>query len=464
MKAMRLTKALDINSAYLGIEPIQLMENAGNALASFCFSFDSVAFFCGTGNNGGDGLVAARHLASQGKKVKVFSLKGSRSPENDRNFSVIKNADSIDLRFIYDSSQAAEIKEELKNFECAVDALIGTGIKGELREPVASIINVINSSDCYKIACDLPTKGLQADKVVSFHFSKTQDAKAVSIGIPKEAETQAGPGDVFLATSERRGPEHKGDFGRVLTVGGSSFFHGAPVLSAKAALRSGADLSLIAAPECVSEKTGDPDLIFLPVESDDFLSKDDFDTISDSNFDSMVIGNGLSREDRSAKLVRKLVKNVDKPLILDADALRLIKKRDLKKSPADIILTPHAAEFEFLSGFSPSPENVVDFADDTDTTVILKGKEDMITDGSTLKFNLSGNPGMTVGGTGDVLAGLTGALSCNENAGSLQAASASCFLNGYAADLCLKNKGYNFSASDVLEMLPRAFLDAAAFY
>ncbi len=442
------------------------MENAGKEISVRSSDYNSIALFCGTGNNGGDGLVAARHLANLGKRVKVYSLKGERSEENKVNFEILSKLDSVELSYITDSSQTKELSIELREFDCIIDSLIGTGISGELREPVKSIVEACNSAKAFRIAVDLPTKGFKSDIILSFHLSKAEGAEVVDIGIPKEAELYAGPGDVFLSVPKRKGDEHKGAFGRVLVVGGCKEYIGTPLLVARAALRAGADLSFIASPSYVLDKiTVDPNLIYIELDSDYYLSKEDVNIILDRSFDSLVIGNGLGTEEESRRALKKLLKGIDTPVVLDADALKLIKERDLRRnSEKDIVVTPHRSEFELLYGEKPDNSDIVkECAARSKSTVLLKSEVDIVSDGVRLKLNRSGNAGMTVGGTGDVLAGILGALVCNKKIDSFTSASAAAFISGLSGDLCMQEKEYSYIATDVLEKIPEALIYCKKF-
>jgi len=359
MDPARITKVIDINCAYLGISTLQLMENAGRATAQEAEKFNQIAIFCGNGNNGGDGLVAARHLSTRGKEVRVYILEGSRTATNKKNLEILKNLNSVEIEVIKDSDDCKRVKNELKNFDLIIDALLGVGIKGELREPVKSLVAVINESRVFKLSVDVPTPGIKANLIVSFHIPKTKDAKVADIGIPPDAELCCGPGDVCIAIPKRKGDEHKGDFGRVLIVGGSKEFIGAPVLAGRAALRTGVDLVTVMCPSYVAERIPfDPNLIINPLESEFYLNKEDVNLILDNKFDSAVIGNGLSQQDESKYALKKLLRNLkEKPVVLDADALKLIKPSWVGEN---LILTPHAGEFRILFGESADSKELVE--------------------------------------------------------------------------------------------------------
>jgi len=454
----RITRAIDINSSYLGVSTLQLMENAGSAIAEEAGRFNRIALFCGNGNNGGDGLVAARHLSAKGKEVKAYILDGNRTEVNSRNLEILRNLSSVDIETIKYSEDAGRIKNELKNFDIIIDALLGVGIKGELREPVKSLVDVMNRARAPILSVDIPTPGVKADTTLSFHIPKTKDAKVANIGIPKEAETQCGPGDVLTAIPRRKGNEHKGEFGRVLVVGGSREFTGAPVLTGKAALRTGVDLVTIMCPRFVAERIPfDPNLMVTPLNSEFYLGKEDVDSILEKEFDSIVIGNGLSQQDSSKYALKKLLRNLrEKPVVLDADALKLVKPSWLREN---FILTPHEREFRILFGepgetLEDKTEAVEKKARKTKATIVLKNPVDIISNGKETKLNKSGNAAMTVGGTGDALAGITGAFHCW--AEPLQAACAGAFLCGVAGDLALDDLGYAIMATDLIDKIPAA--------
>jgi len=443
------------------------MENAGKEISLKADKYDKIAVFAGLGNNGGDGLVAARQLSSIGKKVKVYSLKGERTKENQINHDIIEKLDYIDVEYVTDSSQCDEISKELTEYDCIIEALIGAGIRGELRQPVKGLVEALNHAKSHKIAVDLPAFGFKADLVLSFHLPKTQKAEVAQISIPREAELICGPGDVYLAAPARVQEKHKGDYGRVLVVGASREYIGAPVLTAYSALKSGADLSIIAAPSYALElMEKNPNLIYTKLDSKYYLDKSDVEKILELNFDSIVVGNGLGTEKQSADALKKLLKGTDKPIVFDADALKLLTPGVLKRySRGNVILTPHRAEYETLFGVKPKDyDTLKDKAHETNTVILLKAPVDVISDGSQLKLNKTGNVGMTVGGTGDVLAGIIGALACNRNTTLFYAAAAGSFISGLAGDLCWEENKYYYTATDVMEKIPNAFIYCEKYY
>lgn len=284
-------RMLEINSEYLGVLPLQLMENAGKAVADEIASRfkpgSQVIFFSGTGRNGGDGMVAARHLAAKGFKVKSI-LVGREADISDeivvRNWKAIREMDwTIDINVLGDSSLIQPFSANV-----LVDALLGTGAKGNLRQPVLRAVRALNDSEGFCVAVDVPSgvdsdtgeilgEAVRADLTVTFHRMKSGlekardysgEIKVVEIGIPYEAELYAGPGDVEIIPKTREPQSHKGDFGRLLVLGGSETFSGAPALVALAALRTGVDLAYVAAPErtAYAISSFSPDLITLKLD------------------------------------------------------------------------------------------------------------------------------------------------------------------------------------------------------
>jgi len=460
------SSVLDANAAWLGVSRLQLMENAGREIARASERYKRIAVFAGTGNNGGDGFVAARHLLAMGGRVMVYALEGKRTPECQKNLDILLNS-NVDVKLIRDSGDCQRIIPELEDCDVVIDALIGVGMKGELREPVKSLIACINAASAFKLSVDVPsgdsTLSINADQTISFHTAKTPGAVVADIGMPKEAGLYCGPGDVCIAIPERKPESHKGDFGKVLVVGGSSRYAGAPYLAAWAAMRVGVDLTVMCVPKDVAQRIPfNPNLIVQPLKSDEYVTEDDVAGILKQEYDAMIIGNGIGREDETKDAVREILAKNEKPVVIDADALRLIKPQRLK---ANTILTPHAGEFKHLYEEYEEGKRVKqaeEFAKETKTVVVLKGKIDVVSDGITTRLNKTGNPGMTVGGTGDVLAGVIGGLLA-QNKDILQSACAGVFLNGIAGDFAYRDLGVSMTATDLIEKMPEAIFYCKTF-
>jgi len=254
---------------------------------------------------------------------------------------------------------------------------------------------------------------------------------------------------------------HKGDFGKLLIIGGSKIYTGSPAFvayGAMAALRSGVDLVMVAAPERPADVIAkfSPNLITTPFDGDFFTPKHLKKIIELSkNYDAIAIGPGLGIEKETQKFVVKFVEAINKPCVVDADALKALEKKKLAKN---FLLTPHAYEFYFLTGERPKYDLttratlVRKYAKKIGTTILLKGAIDIISDGEKIAINRTGNVYMTVGGTGDVLTGICGALLA-QKVEPFKAACAAAYINGKAGDLVAKEKR-PLIATDVIEKIP----------
>lgn len=250
---------------------------------------------------------------------------------------------------------------------------------------------------------------------------------------------------------ERDPESHKGQNGRVLVIGGSEDYVGAPALCGLAALRSGADLAVIAAPEkaAYAMNSLSPDLITYKLNGK-ALEPSHYSQIMRlaDKADVVVIGPGLGASARTAEAVKKLCDRIDKPKVIDADALRA-----MRKIPPNSVLTPHAREFEDAFKAKPTRENLQKLAA-KDRIILLKGHVDLISNGVEVRENQTGNAGMTHGGTGDVLAGLVAGFIA-QKLPLFDAACLAAYVNGKAGDLLFERYGYCFIASDILGVIPQ---------
>jgi NAD(P)H-hydrate epimerase len=268
--------------------------------------------------------------------------------------------------------------------------------------------------------------------------------------------------DVRKLFSKRPLWSHKGDFGKLLVVGGSLRYSGSPAFVALAAIRTGTDLTLVAAPRRAADIVArfQPDLITEPMDSE-YLCPSEVKHIMELAewADALVIGGGLDRKERTYKTIRMILKKLKKPCVIDAEALRAISRHPeiLKRN---YVLTPHENEFQELGGERPSREinermqQVKKLAFKLKTTILLKGHIDVISDGRQIAINKTGNPHMTKGGTGDTLAGICGGLIARGVKG-FDAACAAAWINGAAGDLALRKIGPGFFVSEMLDFIPR---------
>ncbi|HIP25154.1 MAG TPA: NAD(P)H-hydrate dehydratase [Archaeoglobus profundus] len=455
---------IDINCEYYGLSRLQLMENAGRGVAEEIkkrFEPCKVVIFAGLGNNGGDAFVAARHL--KGYDVEILLMGTSDQIKTEiakRNFEILKTC-GYKIVEIRDSSMLKDVKADI-----IIDGMLGTGVKGKLRQPFLKAVEVINDSSAFVIAVDVPT-GLdpdtgdynvvvKADLTVTFHKAKPGLLKAKDIvgelivkdiGIPKELEMLTGPGDV-RKVYHRYENGHKGVHGKVLIIGGGPYT-GAPALAAMASYYAGADIVTVLVPKQIYNIVASysPNLIVRSVEKFTLKYLEDIKELIRKHH-VVVIGMGAGRTDEFKEFVEELLKlNEVKKVVLDADALTSDIPENVK-----CILTPHRTEFKRLFGMDANLESVKNVAKKINSVILLKGKEDIITDGKRVKINKTGNAGMTVGGTGDVLAGIVGAFFALNDA--FWSACAGAFVNGKAGDLCLNEFGYNFTAYDMLKKIP----------
>lgn len=429
-------------------------------------------------------MVAARHLASLGYNVSLI-LVGRESDITDN--VVGENWESV--RQMTNSIQSLSVTDSslvrAEECEVVVDALLGIGVKGQLRPPILQAVRAINESGGFKVAVDIPTgldadtgdicgEAVKADLTVTFHREKTGLSKAkkyvgelkvVSLGFPPEAEILTGPGDVSLVTKERPPESHKGDFGKLLVVGGSEIYTGAPAYVALAALRTGVDLAYVAAPEKAATivSSFSPNLITIKLKGLHFSSG----SLSElepwlTKITGLAIGPGLGTHNDTIAAVEALLQKVEElrlPVLLDADALKALS-RNRQKINTSAVLTPHLGEFkviterEISSDLETRQAEVQTLAHDLGCTILLKSHTDIISDGHRCKLNRTGNPGMTVGGTGDVLSGIVSALLCQGHVPFL-AACAGAFINGAAGDFVYSEKGYHMAATDLIEKIPK---------
>lgn len=454
---------LDRNSEYRGVPPEQLMENAGRSLAREIenrFPDESISFICGTGNNGGDGYVAARYLWEWRDRsgVKVFLLKGRDSVRSDISR---KNLEKLDCPVI------EEVDWEEVSGTVIVDGLLGTGISGSIREPYRTPIEKINTVGSHIISIDVPS-GLGADLnvepelTVTFHDVKEGmdedncgEISVKDIGIPIEAGEFTGPGEMLLYPRPKE-DSHKWDNGVVLVVGGGPYT-GAPALTGKAAYRIGADLVFLAVPDNIHDVVAgySPSFIVNGLDGER-LKPEHVDEIIElsKGCDSMVIGPGLGDDERTKKAVVEILKRVDIPAVIDADGLKAIKGGESKIN-CETVLTPHTGEFKMLTGYEGDVEKAVDdYAEENGLTVLLKRKVDYISDGKRNKKNDFGTPAMTVGGTGDTLAGAVGGLLA-KGLDPYDAGRSGVYITCRAGEMAFEDKSWGLMPEDISEMFSK---------
>ncbi len=484
---------VEMNSEYLGVSTQMLMEAAGRSVADETARRlkpgSRVVVVSGLSGNGGDGFVAARHLAGMGYEVEVLVLgdPADIKHENTRvNYEAIRNmSSSVEVTLVKDSSLIPEI-----NSDAVIDGLIGTSMHGELRPPYKQMVQAMNAAEAYRIAVDVPTglvadtgvahgECVHADLTVTFHKLKkgykgkprqAGEIVVAPIGIPPEAELYTGPGDVAMVHPERKPDSHKGMHGTLLVVGGSETYSGAPALTAMAAYAAGCDLVYAAVPETAAGAVAgfSPSLITVKLEGKRLTPKN-LETVKPflDRVDAVAVGPGLGLHEKTVEAYTRLhdaVQMKGLPMVVDADGLKAYTQTT-PSIEAPLVFTPHSREFEILAGkkaeggFKEKGGVVEKAAKKLGAVVLLKGRVDVVSDGSCTRYNWTGNPGMTVGGTGDVLTGLTGGYIAM-GAAPFQAACASAFINGAAGDRVYEEKGYHLLPEDLVKMIPYVVEDS----
>jgi NAD(P)H-hydrate epimerase len=472
-------RVLDSNSEFYGITQLKLMESAGKGVADFIKKKfkdkNKIIVFCGLGNNGGDGFVTARYL-SENNVVSVILLGTEINIKSDisrNNYDKIKN---LNVQ-IYDYKDKDVIDKLLLKNDIIIDSILGIGISGEIKEPIYSIIKKINSNqNKIIISVDVPTgfgskNAVKPNHTITFHDIKegmnnnnSGEIKIVDIGIPKQANKYVGAGELQVFYPRPRKQSHKGDNGRVLIVGGGPYV-GAPALSGLAALRTGADLAYIATPQRVGRAIASfsPNLIVRDLNSD-YLIPGDIHSIREllDKCNSMVIGPGLGNAKETKDAIIRIIEiaiTKEKPIVIDADAIKAIADNiDLIKYSKTVV-TPHHEEFRILTGLrlpddiDKRIEIVEKWAKKLGISIFLKGFIDILSNGEKTKLNLIHNEAMTVGGTGDVLAGIIGAL-LSKDVDPFIAIRVAAFLNGKAGNNVFNKKSYGLLATDIIEEIP----------
>ncbi|NLZ93844.1 MAG: NAD(P)H-hydrate dehydratase [Firmicutes bacterium] len=489
------------------IPGVVLMENAGLRLAEVIRKGNyglHIMVVAGSGNNGGDGFVVARHL-SQEKNVSVWLTVREEDYSGDAltNLKILKKM-GVKINSVYKKEMLADFIAELQKADLVVDALFGTGLCREVSGIYYDIIHSINQSKIPVIAVDIPSGvcadtgqilgiAIKARETVTFALPKLghflypgADQVGVlhvkKISIPAVLEEK---GSVQLLTSElisllvpsRRSDSHKGTFGAVLLVAGSSGMSGAATLAARAALRGGCGLLYAAVPgsiqSVVAAQVAEAITIPLPVNAAGQLDATALTTLlkRSVNCQAVAVGPGLTQEQELLPLIAGLVRECKVPLVLDADALNLLAlaPEALQERQAPTIITPHPGEAARLLGSTVAEiqrnrlRSARELAARFGSTVILKGAYSIIAESNgTAAINPTGNNGMATAGSGDVLTGLAASLLA-QGVTSAQAAQTAAYLHGLAADLAVKEIGErSLLASDIVRYIPQAYLAVQA--
>lgn len=484
-----------------GITLYQLMERAGAAVAEEAVAMlpagGRIIIFCGKGNNGGDGFVAARLLAAEKKhQVEVVMLAdaGGATGAAAQAYREMTCSGPI-TQTLFDS------RKPPINPDLVIDAVLGFGLRGAARGAAGQAIETINSYSMPVLSVDIPSgvdadtgqvagEAVKAERTVTFTCPKAGIAiypgldhvgtvRIADIGIDKKLIAKHANiclGNRAVARPllpTRRTDAHKADCGRVLVLAGSVGMTGAAAMSSLAALRIGAGLVTLGIPESLNDilevKLTEVMTKPLPETAKRTIRAKAVDQIMEMipAADAVLIGPGLSTHPGAVTLVRRLVTLVPAPMIIDADGLNaLVGRTDLlSKRPGPTIMTPHPGELGRLLGIPPGEVQsdrlaaAAEAADAWQATVILKGARTIIAGRGCLHINPTGNPGMATAGTGDVLAGMIAGLIA-QGLPPYPASVLAVYLHGRAGDLAArKTTELALIATDLLDYLPTALLE-----
>lgn len=487
-----------VTSEHFGVPSLALMENAGAAVAEFVLEHwpdaERVIVICGKGNNGGDGLVAARKLVERGKRVRVKLVAHASEIHGDA-AQMLPRAPAP-LRQVANS---AELIAPLRECDLIVDAILGTGFRPPVRGLYAEAIYAINAATAPVLAVDIPS-GADADSYLPQHgngicradgivtFTAPRPAhifgqltrgtiRVAKIGSPDgaiESDLQLDlltSHDIASLLEPRALDSNKGLYGHVLIIGGSVGKTGAAGMSAVSALRAGAGLATVAtaksalpmvaaiAPELMTEALAE-------TEAGSISAEASLETAM-SGKTVVALGPGISRNDSTVEFVRKFVRECTLPLVIDADGLNAFEDRaqNLMGNSRPLVLTPHPGEMSRLTGITTKQvqANRIDvareFARKHRCVLVLKGYRTVVASpNGQIWVNPTGNPGMATGGTGDILTGMVAGMVAQHPDNVSLAVSAAVYLHGLAGDLARDELGeQSLLATDLLTYLPDAF-------
>lgn len=486
-------RQLDQRAIASGIPGEELMERAGYAVAKATVEFlkrrdsRSALLFAGKGNNGGDAFVASRHLAAAGCQPTLVLLCRRSELHGDALLHFQKLAGGFGVFELPSAMEMSEIVAET-NPATVVDGLLGTGLKGDVREPFISAINFINALRLPTVAIDIPS-GLdsdtgevhgvcvRADLTVTMGLPKigllrsaaadyVGSIEVADIGLPRQLVNEI-QSDIEMATAAdiaplfppRQRSTHKGNYGHLLVIAGAEGYTGAPVICAHAAARAGAGLVTLAVPRSIYSivaSTCPPEIMPRPLDT--------FESFA--GFEAVALGPGMGQTPDVQSFVANFLANTNVSMVVDADALNVIARAVsvLTRAKGPLVLTPHPGEMARLVGKSADDvqanrwEIARTFAQQHNVVAVLKGAGTVVTDKSgRLMINSTGNPGMAKGGMGDALTGIIGALLA-QGFTPLDAARAGVYLHGVAGDIARDRCGERaLQATDLIASLGSAF-------
>lgn len=493
-----------------GIPGLVLMENAGRGAFDFFNQIFSptpnshIGVIAGRGNNGGDGFVMARYIMEKNIPVTVYLLAskdrvgGDAKINMDLFIRLCKKTDIGKLIELPDEKTFGLHQSKLINHNLYIDAVLGTGLNSDVRGFYKTAIELMNTLPQPVFSVDIPSGlnsdtgkpmgiAVKAEATATFAFAKighilfpgnrySGQLKIIDIGIPKyiaqekqiplsliQAEDVARlfPGRSFIS--------HKGSYGHLLVIAGSPGKTGAAALCANAAMRCGTGLVTLGVAEQINQQlepmVTEPMTHPLPCSKSGMLTMDSFDSIVNlaQGRQAMALGPGIGTGKDTEELVCNLIKSLNIPIVIDADALNCLTSNlsILKKKKAPVVLTPHPGEMSRLCGFSTDEIQAdrlnisTQFAKDHDVTMVLKGAQTVISfpDGNSAVCP-TGNPGMASGGMGDVLTGMIAGF-CAQGMTPENASIAGTYIHGLCGDdLATESGQFGYLASDMVTQIP----------
>jgi NAD(P)H-hydrate epimerase len=488
----------------IGIPGIALMEKAGSGVVEAAcdyfgpFQGRKVVVLCGGGNNGGDGFVIARYAVNHGAEVEVLLLTQKEKIEGDArtNLDVLTKLG----RSVKQVKGKADIRKALSGAYLIVDALLGSGLTGEVKGLYREAINEANDAGGIVVSVDNPSgiamdtgavlgSAVMADLTVTLGLPKRGhflypgreycgELEVVDIGLPPEVIEDEGilvetleEEDAERFLPDRKGESHKGDFGHLLVLAGSIGYTGAASLSAMSALKVGTGLVTLGIPRSLNlimeRKLTEVITRPLPETGTGSFSMEALDPMLElaCGKDAVALGPGLSMGEETGELVRQFLTRCDRTVVLDADGINaLIGYEDfLGKRKGPTVMTPHPGELGRLIGMSGREINdnrieiCVEFARKWNVVLVLKGAPTIVSDRGEISYiNTTGNSGLATGGTGDVLTGAIGGFAA-QGIDPFHAALCGTYYHGLAGDIAADLiGGRGMIAGDVMELLPEA--------
>ena len=478
-----------------GISSEELMERAAVEIFNWLHkrlqgSQLKIHVFCGSGNNGGDGLAVARHLWEHGYNiaVHVVSYSDKRSEDFLSNLEKLKSR-KIWPNYLQENSKLPEIDPG----DMVLDAIFGIGLNREPDSWVAKVMHSINSSGAFVLSVDVPS-GLYLGKPIDNHDAVVRANYVLSIQAPKlifflpqtgiysedwttldigmDRDYLAGTDTEYELTTKdevlswykpRERFSHKGDYGHALIVGGSHGKVGAVILSSSSCLATGSGLVTAFVPKCgyIPLQTALPEAMVLTDRHDEIITE-----IS-SDFEPTVvgIGIGMGTEKETRLAFEKFLDSYNGLLVIDADGLNILSEERslLGKLPAQTVLTPHPGELKRLIGSWESDfeklEKAKEFSRKYDLVLVMKDSYTIVVYNGKGYINSTGNPGMATGGSGDVLTGMITALLA-QGYEALTSARIAVYLHGRAGDLASQQYGYeSLTAGTIINNISTAYLD-----